>query len=101
MNGSCLCGAVVFEVAAAPRAASTCHALSSAQVDLVGSAIAGPVRWYAATKSGKRGFGGRVARFCSGKRVMKLRSRLPWAQFMTPRKATTMKFQTACRSFEF
>ena len=79
MNGLGLFGAAAFEVAAAPRAASTCHALSSAQVDLVGSAIAGPVRWYAATKSGKRGFCGTCGSFCSGKRVMKLRSRLPWA----------------------
>lgn len=68
MNGSGLCGAAVFEVAAPPRTVSTCHCRqcrrqsghvwSSPQVDLAGSAIAASARWYAATKSGKRGFCG-------------------------------------------
>ena len=66
MKGSCLCGAVSFEVTGPVRAASACHCAqcrrqsghvwSSAQVDTAAIDILGPVRWYEASATAKRGF---------------------------------------------
>ncbi len=65
IKGSCLCGAITFETAATPVAASMCHCgqcrkqsggvWSSAQVPETDLTISGPVSWFAASPKAKRG----------------------------------------------
>ena len=66
MRGSCLCGACTFVVTAPPDAASACHCTmcrktsghvwSSARVAETDIAIDGPVRWFEASDTARRGF---------------------------------------------
>ena len=65
-EGSCLCGAVSFATDAAPQGASFCHCSqcraqsggvwSSAHVPESKLVISGPVKWFAASETAKRGF---------------------------------------------
>ena len=65
-EGSCLCGAVSFATDAAPQGASFCHCSqcraqsggvwSSAHVPESELVISGPVKWFAASETAKRGF---------------------------------------------
>ena len=66
MKGSCLCGAVRFEVRGQPRTPGACHCSqcrkqsghvwASAEVDLSDIDIIGELRWYQATPEARRGF---------------------------------------------
>ena len=66
MKGSCNCGAIRFEVRAAPRGASMCHCgqcrkqsgamWSSAYVEARDLVIEGAPRWYASSAAARRGF---------------------------------------------
>ena len=66
IKGSCLCGNIQFETAAAPQGASMCHCgqcrkqsggiWSSAYVKDPDLTITGPVSWYEASDTAKRGF---------------------------------------------
>ena len=65
-HGRCLCGAVDYVVEGALRGASVCHCSqcrrqsghtwASAQAPRTAVAIAGQVRWYAASDKARRGF---------------------------------------------
>jgi hypothetical protein len=65
LKGSCLCGDITFETAAAPQGASMCHCSqcrkqsggiwSSAYVKDSDLAISGPVSWYQASPQASRG----------------------------------------------
>ncbi|WP_424943412.1 GFA family protein [Aliiroseovarius crassostreae] len=65
ITGSCLCGAITFTTNAKPVGASMCHCgqcrkqsggiWSSAQVPVDDLTITGPVSWYAASPSARRG----------------------------------------------
>ena len=66
MKGSCLCGAVTYDVEGPVSGASACHCSqcrkqsghvwASAVAPERAVAIEGKVRWYAATPAAKRGF---------------------------------------------
>ena len=66
MNGSCLCGAVTFEVTGRPEGASVCHCSqcrkqsghlwSSAFVPDGNLTVTGEVRWYQSSAKARRGF---------------------------------------------
>lgn len=66
MKGSCLCGAVRFDVQGEARRPGACHCnqcrkqsghvWASVEVDLADIAITGEVRWYQATDKARRGF---------------------------------------------
>ena len=66
MKGSCLCGAVRFEVSGPVEGPSVCHCTqcrkqsghlwASAFAPEQRVSIAGPVQWYEATPQAKRGF---------------------------------------------
>ncbi len=65
-QGSCLCGAVRFTVNAAAKGPSVCHCgqcrkqsghlWSSAYAPEASITVTGPVKWFEATPSAKRGF---------------------------------------------
>ena len=65
MKGSCLCGAITFEVSASPQGVSVCHcsqcrkmsgyAWSSARVPVAALGIDGPVHWFEASPMARRG----------------------------------------------
>ena len=73
LTGTCLCGDVAFTVRGDPQGASTCHCTqcrkqsggvwSSAYVPLSDLTITGPVAWYAASDTAKRGFCPRCGSF--------------------------------------
>ncbi len=75
LNGSCLCGAVRFQVTGTPTGASVCHCgqcrkqsghvWSSAQVPRADLALSGAkgLRWYHASKIARRGFCGTCGSF--------------------------------------
>ena len=66
MKGSCLCGAVGFEVAGQPKGASVCHCgqcrkqsghlWASAFVPRSDLTVTGDVRWFEASPTATRGF---------------------------------------------
>ncbi len=66
MKGSCLCGAVRFEVSAPPRTVLACHCTqcrkqsghywAASRVGLAHLAIEGEVRWFSASPTARRGF---------------------------------------------
>ncbi len=68
LNGSCLCGAITFKVNAPAQGTSACHCgqcrkqsghvWASAYVDKADLQIEGPVKWYEASPTAKRGFCG-------------------------------------------
>lgn len=72
-TGRCLCGDIRFETEATPQGASVCHCSqcrrmsghlwSSAYVPEASLAISGPVAWYEASPSAKRGFCPRCGSF--------------------------------------
>lgn len=72
-TGHCLCGDIRFETDATPLGASVCHCSqcrrmsghlwSSAYVSRAALAISGPVAWYEASHSAKRGFCPRCGSF--------------------------------------
>ena len=73
LHGSCLCGDVQFRVSAAPKDASACHCgqcrrqsghlWASAQVPETGIDITGPVKWFEASETARRGFCPRCGSF--------------------------------------
>lgn len=73
LNGRCLCGDITYSVTAEPRHLSVCHCgqcrrqsghlWASAQVPEAAIAITGPVQWYAASESARRGFCPRCGSF--------------------------------------
>lgn len=66
LNGSCNCGGVSFSITGTPRSVSNCHCAqcrkqsgnvwASAVVDDEAIKITGEIRWYASSKTAKRGF---------------------------------------------
>lgn len=66
MKGSCLCGAVTFEVVGEPAGFSVCHCgqcrkqsghlWASAHVSDAGLKIQGDVRWFQSSEKARRGF---------------------------------------------
>lgn len=66
MRGSCLCGAVTFEVRSEPAGLSACHCSqcrkqsghvwASAHVPDADLVVSGEVRWYASSDHARRGF---------------------------------------------
>ncbi len=66
INGSCLCGDIHFETKATPQGASMCHCgqcrkqsggiWSSAYVKDSDLTVTGPVSWFEASGTAKRGF---------------------------------------------
>ncbi len=73
IKGSCCCGDVTFEVAGSPKGMSVCHctqcrkmsgyAWSSAQVSDGDLSITGPVTWFEASETAKRGICPRCGSF--------------------------------------
>ncbi|MDE4132361.1 GFA family protein [Phaeobacter sp. QD34_3] len=73
IKGSCLCGDIRFETAAAPKGASMCHCgqcrkqsggiWASAYVPEAELAITGSVSWFQASPDAKRGFCARCGSF--------------------------------------
>lgn len=73
IRGSCLCGDIRFETAAKPQGPSMCHCgqcrkqsggiWSSAYVAQSDLTITGPVSWFRASASAKRGFCARCGSF--------------------------------------
>ncbi|MEL0438974.1 GFA family protein [Phycobacter sp. K97] len=73
IKGSCLCGNIRFETAAAPQGASMCHCgqcrkqsggiWASAYVPEAELAITGSVSWFHASPDAKRGFCARCGSF--------------------------------------
>ncbi len=65
-SGHCLCGAVTFRAEAAPEGASACHCSqcrrqsghvwASSHVANDALHIDGPVKWFASSQNGRRGF---------------------------------------------
>lgn len=72
-RGHCLCGDITFTLAAAPKDASACHCgqcrrqsghvWASAVVPVDKLEIEGPVAWYAASDTARRGFCARCGSF--------------------------------------
>ncbi|GAA6164557.1 GFA family protein [Pelagimonas sp. KU-00592-HH] len=72
-RGSCLCGDITYETAAQPQGASMCHCSqcrkqsggvwSSAYVAETDLKISGPVQWFEASKTAKRGLCPRCGSF--------------------------------------
>ncbi len=72
-KGHCLCGDITFDVKAPPRGASACHCSqcrkqsghhwASAYVHETEIEISGPVSWYEASDTAKRGFCARCGTF--------------------------------------
>ncbi|MEM8731466.1 MAG: GFA family protein [Pseudomonadota bacterium] len=73
LRGSCLCGDITFSVAGAIQGPSVCHCpqcrkqsghlWSSGYVPETAIKITGPVNWYEASPSAKRGFCARCGSF--------------------------------------
>ena len=73
MKGSCLCGAVTFEVRRQPEGLSCCHCTqcrkqsghvwASAHVADADLVIDGPAQWYQSSKKARRGFCGTCGSF--------------------------------------
>jgi len=73
ITGRCLCGDITFAVDAAPSSVSVCHCgqcrrqsghlWASAQVPEAAVRIDGPVHWYAASDTARRGFCPRCGSF--------------------------------------
>ncbi|MCE8521691.1 GFA family protein [Ruegeria pomeroyi] len=73
IKGSCLCGDIRYATEAEPQGASMCHCgqcrrqsggiWSSAFVPATALTITGPVSWFAASDSAKRGFCARCGSF--------------------------------------
>lgn len=73
IKGSCLCGEIRYATEAAPQGASMCHCgqcrrqsggiWSSAFVPEAELTITGPVSWFAASDTAKRGFCARCGSF--------------------------------------
>ena len=66
MNGSCLCGAIAYEVSGAPEGMAVCHCgqcrkqsghlWASAHVPDADLSIRGDVRWFQSSENAQRGF---------------------------------------------
>ncbi|MCF3594788.1 GFA family protein [Rhodobacteraceae bacterium LMO-12] len=73
IKGSCLCGDITFQTAAAPKGASMCHCSqcraqsggiwSSAYVTESDLTISGAAKWFASSATAKRGFCPRCGSF--------------------------------------